>query len=170
MPLDVPYKGPAAIEYAVPVVLNKGSRAIALPSSIPDASPPHLILLHTSSSIPNTSALRPTSTIFHIYPSQVAYEMAPARPLKTMECEKCRKSVLSANYARHVKKAHAGLVIDRVRKLKQFKCLLCHNYFALKMKSRHFRNKHPKEAGSNIPVNGEEGESSKIPTLLSSAV
>jgi hypothetical protein len=88
--------------------------------------------------------------------------MAPARPLKTKKCEKCEKSILSANYARHVKKAHAGVVIDRVRKLKQFKCFLCHNYFALKMKSRHFRNKHPKEAGSNILVNGEEGVEGNI--------
>jgi hypothetical protein len=88
--------------------------------------------------------------------------MAPARPLKTTKCENCGKSVLSANYARHVKKAHPGVVINRVRKLKQFKCLLCNNYFALKMKSRHFRKKHSKEAGSNIPVNEEEGVESNI--------
>jgi hypothetical protein len=90
------------------------------PSSTPH--PPHLIL-STSSSIPNTSALRATSTIFHFHPSQVAYQMAPARPLKTTKCENCGKSVLSANYARHVKKAYPGVVINRVRKLKQFKYL-----------------------------------------------
>jgi hypothetical protein len=88
--------------------------------------------------------------------------MAPTRPLKTTEYEKCEKSVLSANYARHVKKTHAGVVINRFKKLKQFKCLLYHNYFAFKMKLRHFRNKHPKKAGSNIPVNGEEGVEGNI--------